>query len=180
MKAFITSIGEPTTRLCKWSLERNGFDVYVVDKDGTLAQKLKLIYELADDDFIRVDADVIPNSLITPEYLNTLDDPFIWWYQFQTFDWYKQDITHGGIQFIKKEALPALSRNISTFLTAERPESQMYRLDEFENPRRGITVDKVAGIHGYGIKDISEVKRTKARRKQTGYDWELVEGLNTL
>ena len=27
MKAFVTSIGEPTTDLCVWALERQGFDV---------------------------------------------------------------------------------------------------------------------------------------------------------
>jgi hypothetical protein len=67
MKAFVTSIGEPTTDLCVWSLERNGFEVVLLNNGSLLADKLKSIYEQATDDFVRIDADVVVNSTFTPE-----------------------------------------------------------------------------------------------------------------
>lgn len=61
MKAYVTSIGEPTTDLCVWSLERNGFETVLIQDQTTLAEKLKRIYSEADEDFVRIDADVIVN-----------------------------------------------------------------------------------------------------------------------
>lgn len=185
MKAFITSIGEPTTELCKWSLERNGFDVYVISQNSTtlnissLAQKLKYIYAMADDDFIRVDGDVIPNKNLTLEKVNASCPSDAWWVQYMTFDWYKQDLTHGGVQYIKKEALPILRENIGKFMESERPESQMYRLEEFHNPRKCITSSLLMGVHGYGQNDIERVKATKTRRMQS-YDWDLFDRIQAL
>lgn len=172
MKAFITSIDEPTTELCKWSLERNGFDVVVIKDNRTLAEKLKDIYFQVEEDFIRVDADVIPNSVLKVQNLNS--DIDIWWQQFKTYDWYKQDLTNGGIQYIKRQAIHYLRKNIDDHLEQDRPESQMYRLPEFHNPRRCITSNKVMGVHGYAQENIKRVKETKDRRKQL-YDWELYE-----
>lgn len=76
--------------------------------------------------------------------------------------------------------MPALRDNVERFNKAERPESQLFRLEEFHNPRRCISSHLVMGIHGYGIRDLAGVKETKTRRKQSGYDWELVERLNAL
>lgn len=177
-KAWITSIGEPTTELCKWSLERNGFDVVVLQDSTSLAQKLKHIYENETEDFLRVDADVIVNRHMKPDIEI---DPDIWWVQFQCFCWYKQDVSNGGIQFIRKEALPILRKHIDEAMRLERPESHVYRLAEFGDPRRCITKEGIMGIHGYGQTDISRVKSTKARRSQLeDYDFELAERLSSL
>lgn len=181
MIAFVTSTGEPTTELCRWALERNGFEVIIVQNKKTLWDKLKLIYSLIDEDFVRVDADVIVNNKLTAYNISSKLENGVWWYQYLTFDWYKQDTTHGGVQFIRKKALQDLRNNIDKFVTSERPESQMYRLDEFENPRRGKTIPEIMGIHGYGIQDIASVMQTKERRNQMGnYDFKLVERLNAL
>ena len=183
IKAIVTSIGEPTTELCVWSLERNGFKVKLIENPGTtLAEKLKLIYATTDENFLRVDADVIVNKNCTPNAIRALhQDENIWWQQFLTYDWFKQDLTWGGVQYIKKQVLPILNANIDKFLTAERPESQMYRLDEFDNPRRCVGVDICMGLHGYGIKNIKRVIETKQRRNQFyDYDFELAEKLNKL
>lgn len=180
MKAFVTSVGEPTTDLCVWSLERNGFDVEVIKNQYSLASKLDYIYHVAEDDFVRVDADVIVNKNLTERAVLASQYPYVWWVQFLTFDWFKQDNTHGGVQFIKKEAIPTLRSRIGEFSEAERPESQMYRLDEFENPRRCYTQPVVMGIHGYK-NDLKSVAKTKTRRGQlSGYDFELAERLNNL
>lgn len=177
MKAFVTSIGEPTTELCVWSLERNGFEVVLLQSDSNLADKLKDIYSQAEDDFFRVDADVIPNRLCRPP----LSRGEYWWYQYQCFDWYSQDISNGGVQLVKRECLPALRANIGRFMHSERPETELYRLPEFDNPRRCITIPHIVGLHGYAQTDLDRVKAVKERRNQSdNYDWELLDRINQL
>lgn len=180
MIAYVTSIGEVTTNLCMWSLQRNGFDVKLLHNTNSLAQKLLDIYEHAEEDFVRVDADVVVNKKLTPEYVHGLA-PESWWLQFQTFDWFKQDITNGGVQFIRKAALKDLRNNILRFQDSDRPETQMYRLDEFNTPRRCTTIQSIVGIHGYKQDNIERVKKQKASRKYyTDFDFELAEALEEL
>lgn len=182
MKAFITSIGEATTDLCEWSLKRNGFNVQVVYNENTsLAEKLEYIYSIADYDFVRVDADVIPNRKLTPETISRDQLLYAVWYQFKCFDWFHQDISYGGIQLYKKASLPTLRQHIKSHLRDERPETSMWRLKEFYEPRKCLSRDLVLGIHGYGQSDLERVKQTKARRGQSAeYDWELAERLSAL
>lgn len=173
MKAYVTSIGESTTELCVWSLERQGFDVELIqDPDTSLAHKLQEIYNLADDDFVRVDADVIVTRKI-----KLLDLPKdIWWVQTQSFGFLSQDIIYGGVQLISKKALPALRKHIVMQQQAERPETAMFRLEEFYGPRRCISVDLICGLHSFGKQDINRIKETKERRGQmANYDFELAE-----
>lgn len=171
MKAFVTSIGESTTELCVWSLERQGFDVeLILNPETTLAHKLEEIYNLADDNFLRVDADIVVTNKV-----KLLDLPKdIWWVQAQCFDMHAQDIIYGGIQMISKEALPALRKHIINQQSAERPETAMYRLEEFYKPRRCQSVDLICGIHSFGKQDMQRIQATKARRGQSAnYDFEL-------
>lgn len=177
MKAYVTSIGEPTTDLCIKALERQGFEVQLVYNEvSTLADKLAYIYAQAEDDFIRVDADVIVNKNI--HNISLGDD--IWWVSGSTFDWYKQDVTSGGVQFIRKEAIPHLREWIKDATPHSRPESYLYRhVDAFYNPRRCLVNPAIFGIHGYGQKDIDRVKQVKEERGQLEqYDFELAEMLN--
>lgn len=182
MIAYVTSMNEPTTALCKKQLENNGFKVFVLNENETLAQKLKRIYEAdVKGSFLRVDADIIVNRNMTPELLNSLDQTDIWWWQFITFDWYKQDVSN-SLAYISDKALPALRVNINSRLDSLRPETDMSRIPELFNPRRFKTyTKKIMGIHGYGIKDIEPVKELKkARGQYNDYDFELVEELNKL
>ena len=173
MNAYITSIGEPTTDLCEWSLKRLGFTTIVIQNDSTLWSKLRHIFSVEREDFLRVDADVVCNKNVLE--LVKQDN---WWYQAQTFDWFKQDTTDGGIQFIKKECIPIVNKHMLEAEKQERPESYLYRLDEFHNPRRCETFNKICGMHGYGQNDTERVKATKRRRGQfDNYDWELAEKL---
>lgn len=177
MRAYVTSIGEPTTDLCKWSLERMGFDVVVVKNDSSLADKLATIFRVEDDDFIRVDADVVPNRNVL-ELINMSE---AWWYQTQSFDWFAQDVRYGGVQFIRKEAIPIIREHLDDIADLERPESYLYRLDEFHNPRRCVSWDKVCGVHGYAQTDVNRIKKTKGRRGQYDtYDWELSDRMSAL
>lgn len=182
MKAIITCLDEPTLDLCKWSLERNGLEVLIFKSDTSLWQKLKDIYDNMDEDFLRIDADVIVNKNLNVEKLGELArDDTIWWWQFTFFDWYKCDIAYGGA-FIRKQALPDLRANIDRFKTNIRPETGVSRIEALHNPRRMITYDKqIMGIHGYGIKDIKPVIKLKSDRGQSHfYDFELARKLNEL
>jgi hypothetical protein len=182
MKAVITSIGEPTTPICKWALERNGFNIVEYnDPTTTLAEKLIQIFYEIDEDFLRVDADLIVNRNMTPELLESLDDKDIWWWQFIAFDWYKMDTNH-TMSFIKKQALPALRANAKRFRADLRPETQLSRIGEFYEPRRFKTLEnRVMGIHGYGIRDLKPVIKLKSQRGQSHlYDFELTQRMNQL
>lgn len=97
----------------------------------------------------------------------------IYWLQAMTFDWFKQDLTNGGVQYITKEALPALRKRVRAYRFSERPETAMSRLEEFHNPRRFASSPLVCGLHGYKQDDMLRVRVTKERRGQEGYDWEL-------
>lgn len=179
MRAYVTSIGEATTSLSVWSLERLGFEVILIeDAQTTLWDKLLQIFKGADDDFLRVDADVIVNRNILDmvKYENDLV-----WTQALTYDWHKQDITHGGIQFIRKEAIQSVRNHIYEAKWRDRPESYLYRLREFHQPRVCGTFEKVCGLNGYGQDDVERVKQVKLRRMQyDNYDFELSERISQL
>lgn len=177
IKAYITSIGEPTTDLCVWSLERQGFEVILLEDPSTLWDKLNRIYREADDDILRVDADTIVNRNVK-EIVKQKD---LLWYQGLTFNWHKQDSTHGGIQFIRKEAFPIIREHIDEAIRLNRPESYLFRLEEFHNPRVCGTFEKICGLNGYKQTDIDRVKDVKTSRGQySQYDWELAAMLDSL
>ena len=177
MIAAVTSIGEATTDLCVWSLERQGFEVRLYKSSSSLWEKLKQIYSDIDEDFLRVDADVICNGNVLQ--LVMLNEA--WWYQARIWEWFRMDLGHGGIQFIRKQCLPALREHIAGAEHLERPESYMSRLAEFHNPRRFESSDIICGIHGYGQSDIKRIRETKERRGQHGdYDWDLAARIEAL
>jgi hypothetical protein len=177
MIAYITSINEPTTDLCIWSLTRLGFSTRLILGRRSLWSKLQTIYEQANDDFIRVDADVVVNKNVLQ--LITLKEA--WWYQAMTFDWYKQDVTHGGIQFVRKEAIEIIKAGIPKAMKHERPETYLSRLEGLHSPRRFETFDMICGLHGYKQKDYERVEEIKRGRNQyKNYDFELAKALDKL
>jgi len=178
MKVYITSIGESTTGLCKWSLERQGFQVIVLNDPSSLWDKLNRIFSDTDEeDILRVDADVIVNKNIK----ELVQQNKLLWYQSLTYDWFKQDITHGGIQFIRKETISIIRKHINEAIRMDRPESYLFRLEEFHNPRVCGTFEKVCGLNGYKQFDKQRVKDVKERRGQMdNYDFELAERIEQL
>ncbi len=178
LKAYVTSIGEPTTELCVWALERLGYEVVLYESSNSLAAKLYDIYHAADTDFLRVDADVIPNRNVL--LLGAMDKTSVW-VQGQTFSWHAQDLIYGGVQLIRKEAIPILRKEMPNHLEDERPESAMFRLPQFHEPRVCVSEELVCGLHGWGQTDQKRIRETKARRGQIdNYDWELVEMMGNL
>jgi len=179
MKAYITSIGEPTTDLCVWSIERQGFEPVLVKDKSSFNAKLEFIYNDADDDFIRLDADVIMNHNVQRFIASCPDE--IWWLQAMSFDWWQMDASWGGVQYIKKECLPALRANIGKVQHLDRPESMMYRLPEFHEPRRCEGAEIICGLHGYAQDDVKRVMDLKAKRKQLdNYDFVLAQKVSEL
>lgn len=187
MKAYVTSIGETTTDLCIWSLERNGFEVVLLKDNSPLVDKLQRIYAQADDDFVRIDADVVVNKWFTPDTIfldrSTMrrHEKQIWWIQFQTFGWFKQAPIFGGVQYIKKQAIPTLLQKVDEFYGYDRPETELSRIEEFYNPRRFASENRIVGIHGFAQDDIDRVRAQKKKRNYYGdYDFELAEKLEGL
>ncbi len=178
MIAYVTSIGESTTELCKWSLERQGFQVFVLNDPSSLWDKLDRIFKASiKGDVLRVDADVIVNRNIK-ELVKQTD---LLWYQSLTYDWFKQDMTHGGVQFIREAAIPIINKHIDEAHRLERPESYLFRLQEFHNPRVCGTFKKICGLTGYKQTDKQRVYDTKLRRGQIdNYDFELAERIEAL
>lgn len=175
MKAYITSIGEPTTELCVWSLERQGYDVTLLQDGTTLWNKMKKIYDMADSDFLRVDADVICNRFV--KELKAPKDA--WWVQGLCFGWLSQTLIHGGVQLYKKEALPYLRVRVDEAEHYDRPETYMTRIPEFYEPRRFVSSDLVCGIHGFMQSDYDRIYKIKSYRGQLeNYDFEWVKRVN--
>lgn len=182
MRAVVFSVGEKTTDLCVWSLERNGFDVTLYKDGTTLWHKMKRVYNELDEDFLRVDADIVLNRSLTPQRLLDIKHTNleIWWWQFLCYDWYKQETNH-ALSFMRKESLAPLRARIDEFKTDIRPETMCSRISEFYNPRRFETWEQIVGIHGYGIKNMKPVMELKAARNQSHlYDFELAQRLNDL
>lgn len=183
MRAFVTSVGEPTTELCVWALERNGFDVVLLESKSSLADKLSDIYKMANEDFLRVDGDVIVNRDCNFETIVKAQAklPDAWWIQFMCWGWFSQKLIYGGVQFITWEALNDLRANASEAASHNRPETYLSRIKAFYNPRRFESYDLALGIHGYGIKDLKPIIRQKAERGQSDkYDFELAQRMNEL
>lgn len=175
MKAYVTSIGEPTTDLCVWSLERQGFEVVLLNDGTTLWNKLKKIYEMADDTFLRVDADVIANRNIKRVAMPSS----VWWVQYNCFGWFSQEASPGGIQLYGKETLEHLRKRIDEAEHMDRPETFMSRLVEFHEPRRFASSDMICGVHGYMQNDYDRIYKVKAHRNQLdNYDFDWVTKVN--
>lgn len=129
------------------------------------------------NDFLRVDADTIVNKNVK----ELIKQDELWWYQGLTFDWFQQDTTHGGVQFIRRPSFDAIKSHIKEAEKMERPETYITRLSEFHNPRRFGTFEQICGLNGYGQEDITRIKLTKFRRnQQDNYDFELAKRISAL
>ena len=65
MRAYVTSIGEPTTGICVDQLKRYGFDVILLDSKEPWIRKYRRFICEAVGPCLRIDADVVPNSQIS-------------------------------------------------------------------------------------------------------------------
>lgn len=173
MKAVLFSIGEATTDLARWALERQGLEVTLVKDSRGLAEKIDEMVDKLDEDILRVDADIIVNKRIK-QFIRMARLSELLWAQSMTFDWWKQDLAIGTPTYIKAELLPVLRKYKGVFADSQRPETDLTRIKELYEPRRFGTLDVLVGVHGWGQADVDRVEAIKRERGQLDdYDFSL-------
>lgn len=181
MKAYVFSIGEKTTDLCVEQMQAMGFEVVLYQDNSSLWDKMKRFYTEAlatnDTEFVRIDADIIPNRRVLD--LVKINDGCLW-HSAVGWDWYKQERGAISIHHMKREAVETCLENIEMARDKVRPESFLWRLEEFHYPRVCHCIDISCGIHGYGQADQRDrIKDLKKSRNQE-YDWELIRKIEEL
>lgn len=189
MKAYLFSIGESTTELAKWSLERLGIEVILIEGSDSFHSKYCRFVEMAlqsgDQWVLRMDADVIVNKrvadFINHTLMNAMRDE--WWYACKLFCFLRMDLIDGCPNLISREALEVCKKRLPEVKKELRPETELTRMPEFMNPRRFRATDYFVGYHGYRQRDedIARVMNMKAARGQLkDWDQELIKKLDEL
>lgn len=179
MKAFVFSIGEPTTNLCVELMEKYGFEVVLYQDQTSLWEKLKRFYtealETEDDKFVRIDADIIPNK----NSMRLVEEFNKGWSCASGFDWYKQDRGAVSVHVMDRATVKKCLEHIEEAKDKLRPETYLWRLKEV-NPLTQVVEEYSCGIHGYGQqRHRDRIKALKDSRGQS-YDWDLVERIEAL
>lgn len=174
MKAYVFSIGEPTTKLCIEALERNGLEVVLYRDGSRFTEKYKRLMTEAEPPFIRVDADIIVNHRVK-EYLEQAKD----WSCAYGWVWWQQDLQPISVMYYSKEVVELIKPHLydPIFKETARPEQYMWSLPEMQGKNHKIEVP--VGLKGYGVRNLKPVKERKANRGQT-YDWWWIEKINEL
>lgn len=177
MKAFLTSVGEKTTQICREQLEKFGFSVVMLDEKESWEDKYKRFIFLADDDCIRIDADIIPNENIKKinEEIEWAENPLM--IQFEGYDFYKNNKGIIGLTYYTKQVLEIIKNNLDK-IDWRRPEATAWRLPEIN--KKVYTSNLIVGMHGFfqDRETMARAKQNKVDRKQIeDYDFELVEKL---
>jgi hypothetical protein len=170
MKAYLCSVGQKTTNICKEQLERFGFEVVMLDKKQPWEEKYREFINTANEDCLRIDADIIPNESIKAVYSSYPDAIMT---QFKGYDFYKNDVGIIGVVCYNKEAIKIIKNNLDK-IDWRRPEATAWRLREINNHTH--TSDMIVGTHGYfqTEEDLERHLKNKTERKQIDdYDFEL-------
>lgn len=182
VKAYVFSIGEKTTDLCCELMEKYGFEVVLYQDETSLWEKLKRFYTeaLATDDktFIRIDADIIPNSNVQELVANHHKETVAWTCAVG-WDWYKQDRGAISIHVMDQEIVAGCCLYIELAEDQPRPETYLWRLPTV-NPYTRIDESKSFGIHGYGQVDQRDRIKTLKHVRGQEYDWELLDRIEAL
>ena len=178
MKVALTSIGEKTTAICKDELEKMGFEVVMFDKVQPWVEKYKEFIEYAfklKEPIFRIDADIIPNKNLIKDIKGNDN---IYMIQFQTYDFYKNDICTASPILYFQEAIEIIHRNLDK-LDPKRPEASASRLPEL-NPFYFVEKDYLTGMHGF-FQDKKTIERAKYNKGERGqikdYNFGLVDRL---
>lgn len=185
MKAYLTSIGEKTTKLCQEQLQRFGFEVVLLDGQEAWINKYKRFIEMANEDCIRIDADVIPNSNIAMiendlNYAYNKMGQDMLMAQWKCYDFYRNNVGVCSPVYYSKEALDIIKADFNQ-LDFSRPEATAWRLRRIND--RTYTGDLIVGMHGF-FQDEQHLSRhleNKIERKQMSeYDFDLAIKLREL
>lgn len=175
MKAYVFSVGEPTTKLCVEALEKHGLDVVLMQDGSKFPVKYKkMMEEVEDDEFLRVDADIIINHRLD-EYLEQCKD----WSCAYGWVWWQQDLAPISVMYYSRPIVEIIKKHLHdpVFLRTPRPEQYMWSLPEIQGKNHKIEIP--LGLKGYGVRDLVPVKERKARRGQQ-YNWWWIEKINKL
>lgn len=187
MKAYLFSVGESTTDLARWSLERLGHEVIMLgDPNTSFHQKymefLARALDAKDKWCIRADADMIMgrglNKMISYAEQQLAG---LWWLNGKSFCFHRMELIESTPSVIHLKGIKAAAMRVLSVKQELRPETALTRIPEFYNPRRFAATDYFLGIHGYKQHegDIARVMNMKAQRDQLKeWDLEMIEKLN--
>lgn len=145
MKAYLTSIKESTEQVCKSQLEKLGFEVVLLNEKEDWPTKYKRFIDLANEDCLRIDADIILfNDFIIPNGL-----PDISMVQWQVVD-YKKFAIHTGQPMYYSKGLLDIAKTLK--VKDIRPETSMWR--EPEIIKYTLTIKEVVGLHQFPITEL--------------------------
>ncbi len=193
IKAYLFSIGESTTEISKWSLERLGFEVVLIEDPKTsFSEKYEQFLKMAKEDggwVVRTDADIVHNKHFGRE-IDTIrkeipHSQIIWW-QFPLYCCLRHEIIRGAPMFMSPKVIRFGQKFKNDFFRkANRPETKFYRQKEINQycAVREMESYQVAGLHGYAQneEDVQRVLVQKNKRNQL-QDWDLkiIERLKNL
>lgn len=179
MRAYVTSIGEKTTKVCCEQLKRFGFEVILLDKKEPWQSKYKRFIKMAGEDCIRIDADIIPNKHIKEIEVDRIANNF-GIITYMTYDFYRNDIGITSPVFYRKDVLHIIKRNIDK-IPEFRPETTASRLPEVNSKKHHSNL--VVGLHGFfqDKEAMERAKKNKIERGQTKeYDFDLAFNLTKI
>lgn len=180
MKAYLCSIGEKTTDICKEQLERFGFEVIMLDEKEAWTTKYRKFLARAEEDCIRIDADIIPNKMVEIIARELSAENHYLMAQFYGFDFYKNNFGVMGIAYYSKKGLEIIKKNLDK-IDWRRPEATAWRIPEINEHTFSYT--DYSGMHGFGQTwlDLERHKQHKIDRKQIqDYDFDLAKKLLNL
>lgn len=174
MIAYVFSVGEPTTDLCVEALRKQGLDVILYQDGSRFSEKYRRLMNEATGDFLRVDADIIINDRLS-EYLSQAKD----WSCAYGWVWWQQDLQPISVMYYSPEVVDIIKKHLHDpdFDRTPRPEQYMWSLPELKDKIHKINVP--LGIKGYGVRNLTPVKKRKKDRNQY-YDWWWIEKINKL
>lgn len=185
MKAYLCTVGEKTTAICKEQLERYGFTVVVLDEKEPWHDKYLRFLTLAlsnGEDCLRIDGDIIPNKNISiaHEWRDNISSNALM-IQFSYYDFYRNDVHPGNPILYTPESIDIILRNWGEIKT-DRPETHASRLKEI-NHRMVTWEDDLVGLHGF-FQDFETMRRAQKNKVARGqideYDFQLAYKLANL
>jgi hypothetical protein len=133
---------------------------------------------MANEDCIRIDADVIVNDKILLDIDQIPSN--ILMAQFRFFDFYRNEVGVGNPCFYSKACLDILKTKLDE-IDERRPEASAWRLKEINDFT--MTGERICGMHGF-FQDEETIKRAKKNKEDRGqinlYDFELANKLMKL
>lgn len=145
MRAYLTTIGEPTAKICQEQLIKMGFEVVVLDENESWFEKYTRFLNLAKENCIRIDADVIPNFRLRAVAEDFNKSGYLMG-GMRIFDFYKNDLHAGGPVYYSKQGLDIIRANVAT-LKDTKPEtdaSRLWGINRFYFCRMDVV-----GMHGF-------------------------------